>query len=108
MIAPFRKRARAEARLYITFGAWLTMAFTALDLTQSFEGIGIAAAAMTTARLFGDLIVTLGTVYLFAAPIGAILTTHLLLERTDRLIWVLSVLTLGAMTLGMLGVGITG
>ncbi|MDH3735224.1 MAG: TM2 domain-containing protein [Gemmatimonadota bacterium] len=103
IIAPFRKRARAEARLYITFGAWLTMAFTALDVTQSFGGIGVGAAALTTVQLFGDLIVTLATVYLFAAPIGAILTTHLLLERTDKLIWVLSLITVLGVVLGLLG-----
>lgn len=103
IVAPFRKRSRAEARLYITFGAWLTMAFTALDVTQSFQGIGIGAAAVTTAALFSDLLVTLGTVYLFAAPVGAILTTHLLLERTDRLIWGLSLLTIVSIVLGAVG-----
>ena len=103
LVAPFQKRARAEARLYITFGAWLTMAFTALDVTQAFRGIGIGAAAVATLAVFGDLLLTLATVYLFAAPIGAILTTHLLLERTDRLIWGLSLLTLVSIVAGVVG-----
>ena len=33
-------------------------------------------------------------IYLFVAPAGALLTTQLLLSRRDRVVWVLSAVTL--------------
>jgi len=106
IVAPFSKRARAESRLYLQLGVWFTVVFTALDLVQAMSsGAGFTLAPLS---LLGDMIVTLGTVYLFAAPIGAILTTHLLLERTDQLIWVMSAVSLAGVVLGMLGMGPLG
>jgi len=100
-IAPFRKRARAEARLYLQLGAWFTVIFTAMDLLQAISFGG--GFSFSPVSLFGDMLQTMVTVYLFAAPIGAILTTHLLLERTDRLLWTLSGVTVLAVVLGMVG-----
>jgi len=101
MIAPFRKRARAEARLYLQLGAWFTVIFTAMDLLQAISLRG--GFSLSVLSLFGDMFQTMVTVYLFAAPIGAILTTHLLLERTDRLLWTLSGVALLAVLVGMVG-----
>jgi TM2 domain-containing membrane protein YozV len=102
IIAPFRKRARAESRLYLQLGAWFTIIFTGVDVLQSLSfggGFGFSPVSF-----FGDMFGTLASVYLFAAPIGAILTTHLLLERTDRLIWALSAVSIVAILLGFVGV----
>jgi hypothetical protein len=46
---------------------------------------------------------TFVAVYAFATPIGATLTTHLLLERTDYVLWGLSGLTVFALGLGLFG-----
>ncbi|WP_439105793.1 hypothetical protein [Congregibacter sp.] len=47
-----------------------------------------------------DVAITLISVYAFATPIGAILTTHVLLERRDLVVWVLTCITLAAINLG--------
>ncbi|MDX1396022.1 MAG: TM2 domain-containing protein [Gemmatimonadota bacterium] len=109
VIAPFRKRARAEARLYMQLGVVFTIAFTILDVGESLSGaggIGIAALGVGAVAFTLDMLRTLLSVYIFAAPIGAILTTHLLLERTDRLIWALSAITLVSVVLGFFGSGL--
>jgi hypothetical protein len=109
IISPFRKRARAEARLYLQLGVVFTIAFTILDVGQSLagtgQGFGVAAIGLGAVSFTLDMLATLVTVYLFAAPIGAILTTHLLLERTDRLIWGLSAITVVSIVMGLLGGG---
>jgi len=99
--APFRKRARAEGRLYLQLGAAFTILFTLLDVFQAaaFEG----GFSLSIGDFAEDMGRTFVSVYAFAAPIGAILTTHLLLERTDRLIWTLSIVAVGATVSGLLG-----
>lgn len=104
VIAPFRRRARAEARLYLQLGAWFTVIFTGIDVLQSLTlGGGFALSPRSFLSFFRDVFQTMVTVYLFAAPIGAILTTHLLLERTDKLLWTLSGIALLAVVIGMIG-----
>ena len=91
-------RARAEVRLYLQLGAVFTIGFTLLDVLQAMGGgDGFQATAV-----IGDLFVTFFTVYAFTTPIGAILTTHLLLERRDEVVWALSGLTILAIGGGML------
>lgn len=97
LTAWFRKKARAEVRLYLQLGAVFTIGFTLLDLAQAFGDDGMDGGA-----LVGDLFVTFFSVYAFATPIGATLTTHLLLERRDEVVWVLSGLTVVAIGMGML------
>lgn len=101
LTAWFRKKARAEVRLYLQLGAVFTIGFTLLDLAQvaySTEG----GLGFDVQPLIGDLFVTFFSVYAFATPIGATLTTHLLLERRDEVVWVLSGLTVVAIGMGML------
>lgn len=109
IVAPFRKRARAEARLYLQLGVVFTIGFTALDVAQSLAGTGqgfsVATLGIGAFAFTQDMLVTLMGVYLFAAPIGAILTTHLLLERTDKLIWALSAITIVSIVMGLFGGG---
>jgi hypothetical protein len=98
LTAWFRKRARFEVNLYLELGAVFTIGFTLLDLIQAFsfdEGVNATGLA-------GDLFFTFFSVYAFATPIGAILTTHLLLERRDEVVWVLSGLTILCIGMGLL------
>lgn len=97
LTAWFRKRARFEVRLYLQLGAVFTIGFTLLDLIQAGAGGDFEASALA-----GDLFFTFFSVYAFATPIGAILTTHLLLERRDEVVWALSGLTVVCIGMGML------
>lgn len=102
--APFRKRARAEAWLYLQLGVWFTVLFSGLDLL---EVVTISTAGITVhpADLLVDGIMTFGSVYALAAPIGAILTTQMLLEKRDRVVWLLTAATLAAMLVGLRAAG---
>jgi hypothetical protein len=88
LYAPFNQKARAEVRLYLELGLVFSILFFISDLMQIleyesiWEGIG-----MTIAEFFQTLIFT----YLFVAPVGALLTTQILLSRSDWVIWVLSI-----------------
>lgn len=101
-VAPWRKRARTEVRLYLQLGAWFTILFTIIDVLQASGGglFDIDAGA-----LFADLLQTLVSVYAFAAPIGAILTTQLLLSRSDKVIWGLGGIGIMAMLFGSIVAG---
>lgn len=91
----FRKQARAEVRLYLQLGAAFTILFTLVDVVQAWGATGFEASA-----LIGDLFVTFFTVYAFATPIGAVLTTHLMLDRKDEIVWALSAWTVLWMVVG--------
>jgi hypothetical protein len=95
--ALFRKRARAEVRLYLELGAVFAILFTLADMGETWSLSGISVSA-----LINDMSVTFVTIYAFAAPIGAILTTHLLLEKRDFLLWVLSGLSIAAIIIGLI------
>lgn len=96
----FRKRARAEVRLYLELGAAFVVLFTLLDIA---EAVAITGGGVELSpRVFvGDMALTFVSIYAFATPIGATLTTHLLLEKTDRVLWILSAVAVGALALGL-------
>lgn len=100
MLAPFRRRDRAEVRLYLELGAVFTLGFMALDLLEDLiiPLFGTGLAAMSPFRLAGvwfqELFLTFLVIYAFAAPIGAILTLYLLTRRTHTVPRVLGGLTL--------------
>ena len=98
--APFRKRARAEAWLYLQIGFWFTVIFTGLDVLQAVS-IGTAGINIHPMDFLADIVITLVSIYAFAAPIGAILTTHVLLERRDLVVWILTGVTLVAIWFGI-------
>jgi TM2 domain-containing membrane protein YozV len=100
LTAPFRKKARAEAWLYLQFGGWLTIIFTGLNAVQ-LTGIATADFGIHPLNLLGDMAITFVSIYAFATPIGAILTTHVLLEKRDSIVWVLTGVALGATLLGI-------
>jgi hypothetical protein len=99
--AAFRKRARAEVRLYLELGAVFAILFTLADLGEvvviSGSGFDISFGGLAA-----EMVNTFVSIYAFAAPIGAVLTTHLLLERTDRLLWILSGVSVIALIVGLL------
>lgn len=98
----FRKRALAEVRLYLQLGASFVVAFSLIDIGQALaEGTG--GWGGTLSALGRDMVLTFVIIYGFASPIGATLTTHILLSRRDRVVWVLSGITVGALLLGLLG-----
>ena len=90
--AILRQRRRAEAKLYLQLGAWFTIIFTSLDVIEAF-GIG-GPGGFDPGSLVLDFYQTFFATYAFAAPIGAILNKHVLLRRSDRVIWVLSAIAL--------------
>src|SRR5262245_8417849 len=98
--APFRKKARAEAWLYLQLGAWFTIVFTGLDVVQ-LTGIATADFGIHPLNLLGDMAMTFVSIYAFATPIGAILTTHVLLEKQDYVVWLLTGIALTATVLGI-------
>jgi len=101
LTAPFRKKARAEAWLYLQVGAWFTIMFTGVDVVQA-TGIAQASLNIQPGTFFVDLVLTFVSIYAFAAPIGAILTTHVLLEKSDAVVWLLTGVALAAIALGIL------
>ncbi len=101
-IAPWRMRARAEVRLYLQLGAWFTILFAVQDV---FEASGSGPFGINVGLLIADLAQTLVSVYAFAAPIGAILTTQLLLSRSDKVIWGLSGIGILAILFGSVAAG---
>jgi hypothetical protein len=93
-------RARAEAWLYLQMGFWFTIIFTGLDVLQAVS-VGTAGINIHPMDFLVDIAITLVSIYAFAAPIGAILTTHVLLERRDLVVWVLTGVTLLAVLFGI-------
>jgi len=97
LTAWFRRRARAEVRMYLQLGAVFTIGFTLLDVVQAWGESGFRASAFAA-----DLFVTFFSVYAFATPIGAVLTTHVMLDRSDEIVWTLSAWTLLCIAVGWL------
>lgn len=98
----FRKRARTEVRLYLQLGAGFVIAFTLLDVGQALFAAGVDGSDLAQA-VARDMVWTFVVIYAFATPIGATLTAHVLLDRSDRTLWALSALTVGALLLGWTG-----
>jgi hypothetical protein len=88
LMAPFRRRERAEARLYLEVGAVFTLVFMTLDLVEDVGAplvrTGLAALAPPhLARVWiEEAFMTFLVTYAFATPIGAVLTMYLLTRET--------------------------
>lgn len=102
--APFRRRDRAEVRLYLQLGGVFTAAFLLIDLAEAVAVGGLGALSPTA--LFGlwmrEAVATFIVIYAFATPIGAVLTVHLLMRRSHFVPRMLSALVLAAMLIGIL------
>lgn len=106
-LAPFRRRAREEARLYLEVGAVFALAFMAIDLIENVGGpmVGdVGLAALAPMRLLGvwiqEAFMTFFVIYAFATPIGAVLTLYLLTRRTHTVPRLLGGLALLFIALG--------
>ncbi len=97
-VAPFHRKARAEVRLYLELGLLFSIFFVASDLIEIYQhesiftGIGLMIA---------ELAQTLVYTYFFVAPVGALLTTQILLSRRDWVIWGLSVACIYSVYVGL-------
>jgi hypothetical protein len=104
VLAPFRRRDRAEVRLYLQIGAIFTLIFLLLDLAEALVARGMGA--LSPGSLFmlwiREASLTFVVIYAFTTPIGAVLTRNLLMERTHRVPRVLSGLVVAAVALGLL------
>jgi hypothetical protein len=104
VLAPFRRRDRAEVRLYLQLGGVFTLLFLLGDLGEELLAEGIAA--LSPGSLFRlwvkEATVTFVVIYAFATPIGAVLTLHLLMRRTHTVPRMLSALVVAAMMIGLL------
>lgn len=97
-VAPFNKKARAEVRLYLELGLVFSILFFISDLLEvlQYESI-MTGISLHIAEFFQTLIFT----YFFVAPVGALLTTQILLSRRDWVIWVLSAVCVFNVYLGL-------
>ncbi|HEX2166608.1 MAG TPA: TM2 domain-containing protein [Longimicrobiales bacterium] len=104
VLAPFRRRDRAEVKLYLQLGGVLTLFFLLIDLIEAVAADGLGA--LSPGSLFGlwirEATTTFVVIYAFATPIGAVLTLHLLMRRTHTVPRLLSGLVVVAMVVGML------
>jgi len=104
VLAPFRRRARAEVRIYLQIGAVFTLVFLLLDLLEAVVANGAGALAPRgLIRLWiREASVTFVVIYAFATPIGAVLTRNLLLQRTHRVPRILAAVVVAAVAMGLL------
>lgn len=106
LLAPFRKRERAETRIYIQLGVGFTLLFLTIDVMQEVAGplfdIGLAAVAppRLLALWMREAFMTFLLIYAFVTPIGAVLTHHLLTRPTHTVPRVLGAVALASMVLG--------
>ena len=104
MWAPLRARARAEVKLYVEVGAAFTAAFLGLDVLfdvalPTLSGTPPALVPVLTGWL-REALVTFFLTYAFAAPVGAVLTVHLLVRRSHTVPRILAVVALAALASG--------
>lgn len=104
LLAPFRRRDRAEVRLYLHLGGVFTLLFLLGDLAEAVvaDGLGALTPGSLLRLWLEEATLTFIVIYAFATPIGAVLTLHLLMRRTHFVPRVLSLLVIAAMALGLL------
>jgi hypothetical protein len=108
LLAPFRRRERAEARIYIEIGAVFTLIFLTLDVLEDVGGplMDVGLAALAPPRLVGlwirEALMTFILIYAFVTPIGAVLTLQLLTRPTHTIPRILGGLALVAIAAAIL------
>lgn len=106
ILAPFRRRDRAEVRLYLELGAVFTLFFLAVDVVEDVlvplfgTGLGALAPTRLAAVWFQEVFLTFFVIYAFAAPIGAILTLYQLTRATHTMPRLLGLFALLFIALG--------
>jgi hypothetical protein len=101
--APFRRRDRAEVKLYLQLGGVFTLLFLLIDLLEAVveDGLGALAPGGLLRLWISEATTTFVVIYAFATPIGAVLTLHLLMRRTHTVPRILSVLVVVSMVMGI-------
>ncbi|NIP83416.1 MAG: hypothetical protein GWM90_30990 [Gemmatimonadetes bacterium] len=93
-------------RLYLELGAVFTLAFVGMDVLEDVAVplVRTGTAALSVTRLAGvwiqEAFMTFLVTYAFAAPVGAVLTLHLLTRRTHTVPRLLGVFALFTIALG--------
>jgi hypothetical protein len=82
-------------------GGFVVLVFSALDVLELIGSGGFFAGLGLLAVQFAQ---TLVCTYVFVAPASALITTQLLLEARDRVVWMLSAVVLLATIFGFFGV----
>jgi len=95
--APWRPKVRAEVRLHLQMGGLVVLVFT---LFNALELVGTGGLFPGLELLLTQMLQTIVCTYLFVAPASALITTQLLLEARDPVVWLLSTITLLAMWAG--------
>lgn len=103
VVAPFRRRARAEAHLYLELGGVFAILFFWMDLAiLAVAGLGGGAELTELPGEWGAAaLLTLINVYAFATPIGATLYEHALAGRSHRRVWLLGAAALAGIAVGI-------
>jgi hypothetical protein len=106
LFAPFRRRDRAEVRLYLQLGGVFTLLFLLIDfggevLGPIVRGRGLPVVSDVLRLWVHEASVTFVVIYAFATPIGAVLTRYLLMLRTHTVPRALSALVVAAVLLGL-------
>lgn len=105
--APFRRKDRAEVKLYVELGAAFTAGFLLLDVIPEVlvplfsRGTSLEPSSVVSGWV-GEAFATFFLTYAFAAPIGAVLTLYLLVRATHTVPRLLSAFTLVAILVGAL------
>lgn len=107
--APFRSKNRTEVRLYVELGAAFAAFFLLLDIIPEAVVPMLSASQefQLGALLEGWLAEAISTflfTYALAAPVGGVLTLHVLIHRTHTVPRILAVFTLVAVGLGLVAV----
>jgi hypothetical protein len=99
VLAPFRRRDRAETRLYLELGAAFTLFFMAADLVgnvvtpMASTGLAALAPLRLAGVWFQEVFLTFFFTYAFASPIGAVLALYLLTRPTHTVPRILGAFT---------------
>lgn len=106
LLAPFRRRDKAEVRIYLQLGAVFTVGFLLLDFGgEMFAFLFAGEAGPGVASLFRlwltEAVLTFLVIFAFATPIGAVLTLYLLVLPTHTVPRVLSVVAAAAILWGL-------
>ena len=104
--APFRSKNRTEVRLYVELGAAFAAFFLMLDIVP--EAIVPLLSSSQNFQLgaliegwLGEAITTFLLTYALAAPVGGVLTLHVLVHPTHTVPRILAALTLASIGLGL-------
>lgn len=97
LFAPWRLKVRAEVRLHLQMGGLVVLIFSLFDALELVSTGGLFSGI---ALLLTQFLQTILCTYLFVAPASALITTQLLLEARDSVVWILSAVTLLAMWVG--------